>query len=107
MKLIIQIPCYNEEETLAKLLKSLPKKIKGINKIEYLLIDDGSTDNTLKIAKKNRVHHIVSHIKNKGLAKTFMTGITKSLALKADVIVNIDADNQYDASYSESSRSYY
>ncbi len=98
MKLIIQIPCYNEEETLAKLLKSLPKKIKGINKIEYLLIDDGSTDNTLKIAKKNRVHHIVSHIKNKGLAKTFMTGITKSLALKADVIVNIDADNQYDAS---------
>jgi glycosyltransferase involved in cell wall biosynthesis len=97
MKLIIQIPCYNEEETLASLLKTLPKKITGFEKIEYLLIDDGSKDRSIEIAKSYNVHHIVSHLNNKGLAKTFMTGINECLKQNADVIVNIDADNQYDA----------
>jgi glycosyltransferase involved in cell wall biosynthesis len=98
MKLIIQIPCYNEEETLASLLKTLPKKIMGFETIEYLLIDDGSNDRSIEIAKSYNVHHIVSHLNNKGLAKTFMTGINECLKKNADVIVNIDADNQYDAS---------
>lgn len=97
MKLIIQIPCYNEEETLASLLKTLPKKIEGFEIIEYLLIDDGSKDRSIEIAKSYNVHHIVSHLNNKGLAKTFMTGIKECLKQNADVIVNIDADNQYDA----------
>ncbi len=97
MKLIIQIPCYNEEETLASLLKTLPKKITGFETIEYLLIDDGSNDRSVEIAKSYNVHHIVSHLNNKGLAKTFMTGINECLKQNADVIVNIDADNQYDA----------
>tara|TARA_B110000483_G_scaffold107200_1_gene130820 strand:+ start:6 stop:950 length:945 start_codon:yes stop_codon:yes gene_type:complete len=97
MKLIIQIPCYNEEETLASLLKTLPKKIMGFEIIEYLLIDDGSKDRSIEIAKSYNVHHIVSHLNNKGLAKTFMTGINECLKQNADVIVNIDADNQYDA----------
>ena len=97
MKLIIQIPCYNEEETLASLLKTLPKKIMGFETIEYLLIDDGSNDRSIEIAKLYNVHHIVSHLNNKGLAKTFMTGINECLKKNADVIVNIDADNQYDA----------
>lgn len=101
MKLIIQIPCYNEEKVLPLVLKELPRKIKGIKKVDWLVIDDGSTDKTVSIAKKYKVDHIVSHTHNKGLAKTFMTGINESLLKGADVIVNIDADNQYDASYIE------
>tara|TARA_B100000787_G_C16185481_1_gene294392 strand:+ start:1046 stop:1975 length:930 start_codon:yes stop_codon:yes gene_type:complete len=97
MKLIIQIPCFNEEETLASLLITLPKNIVGFETIEYLLIDDGSNDRSVEIAKSYNVHHIVSHLNNKGLAKTFMTGINECLKQNADVIVNIDADNQYDA----------
>lgn len=95
MKLIIQIPCYNEEENIEKTIKGLPKKIKGIDEIEYLLISDGSTDNSVKIAKNNGVHHILDYKINRGLAKTFMSGISKSLSLGADIIVNIDGDNQY------------
>ena len=91
MKLIIQIPCFNEEESLPKLIKSLPRKVKGFRKVEYLLINDGSTDNSVKLLESG-VSIIISHVNNKGLAKTFMTDI-KSLSLKADVIVNIDADN--------------
>jgi glycosyltransferase involved in cell wall biosynthesis len=95
MKLIIQIPCYNEEKTLPVTLKSLPSRMSGIDKIEYLIIDDGSNDNTVKVAKRLRVHHIIVHNKNLGLAKAFSTGINECLRLGADIIVNTDADNQY------------
>ena len=95
MKLIIQIPCYNEEKVLPLVLKELPRKIKGIKKVDWLVIDDGSTDKTVSVAKKYKVDHIISHTHNKGLAKAFMTGINESLLKGADVIVNIDADNQY------------
>lgn len=95
MKLIIQIPCYNEQYALPITLKSLPKKIKSIDTIEYLIIDDGSTDRTIEIAKKNDVHHIVRLPRHSGLAKAFMKGIEVCLSFGADIIVNIDADNQY------------
>lgn len=95
MKLIIQIPCYNEEATLATTLSDLPKKIDGIDKIDVLIIDDGSTDRTVEVAKEFGVKHIVSHPKNLGLAKAFVSGLSASLQLGADIIVNTDADNQY------------
>lgn len=95
MKLIIQIPCYNEEETLHITYNDLPRKIDGIDKIEYLIINDGSEDNTVAEAKKVGFHHIVSFKKNKGLAKGFMAGLDACLHLGADIIVNTDADNQY------------
>lgn len=95
MKLIIQIPCFNEAETLKKTLNDLPKYIGGIDEIEYLIIDDGCTDNTVEIAKKWGVHHIVSFAANKGLAKGFMAGLDACLRHGADIIVNTDADNQY------------
>jgi len=95
LKLIIQIPCYNEQYALPITLKSLPKKIKSIDTIEYLIIDDGSTDRTIEIAKKNDVHHIVRLPRHSGLAKAFMKGIEVCLSFGADIIVNIDADNQY------------
>lgn len=95
MKLIVQIPCLNEEKTLALVINSIPRKIKGVDKIEILVIDDGSTDKTSEIAKKLGVKHIYRHWYTKGLAKSFADGINKSLALGADIIVNTDADNQY------------
>lgn len=95
MKLIIQIPCYNEEETLEIALNELPKKIEDIDTIEYLVINDGSLDNTVEVAKKWGVHHIVNFKRNKGLAKGFMAGIDACLKEGADIIVNTDADNQY------------
>lgn len=95
MKLIIQIPCYNEEETLTIALNDLPKKIEGIDKIEYLVINDGSKDQTVEVAKRWGVHHIVSFKRNKGLAYGFMAGIDACLRNGADIIVNTDADNQY------------
>jgi glycosyltransferase involved in cell wall biosynthesis len=97
VKLIIQIPCFNEAESLPETLKSLPRQVKGFEEVEWLVIDDGSTDNTPEIAKAHGVHHIVQHTKNQGLAKAFMTGIDACLRLGADVIVNTDADNQYNA----------
>jgi glycosyltransferase involved in cell wall biosynthesis len=95
MKLIVQIPCYNEEETLPLVIKSIPKKIKGVDEIEILVIDDGSKDKTSKVAKKLGVHHIIRHTRNKGLALSFADGIHTALLKGADIIVNTDADNQY------------
>lgn len=94
-KLIVMIPCYNEEKTLAAVIKSIPKKIPGIAKIETLVVDDGSTDKTFQVAKKLKVNHIVRHFNNKGLAKAFETGLELALAKGADIIVNTDGDNQY------------
>lgn len=95
MKLIIQIPCLNEAETLEIALNALPKRIDGIDEIEYLIINDGSTDNTVEVAKNWGVHYVVSFKKNKGLAKGFMAGLDACLRAGADIIVNTDADNQY------------
>jgi glycosyltransferase involved in cell wall biosynthesis len=95
LKLIIQIPCYNEEDALPITIKTLPKKIKSIDTIEYLIIDDGSTDRTVEVAKICGVNHIVQLSMHSGLAKAFLKGIEKSIQLGADIIVNIDADNQY------------
>lgn len=95
MKLIIQIPCFNEAETLEIALNDLPKQIDGIDEIEYLIIDDGCTDNTVEVAKRWGVHHVVSFPQNKGLAKGFMAGLDACLRNGADIIVNTDADNQY------------
>ena len=98
MKLIIQIPCYNEEKTLPVTLNEIPKTFEGIDEVEILIIDDGSTDNTVETAKNSGIKNIVSHSKNLGLARAFDTGLKTSLKLGADIIVNLDADNQYRAS---------
>ena len=95
MKLIIQIPCFNEAETLEVTLNDLPKHVDGIDEIEYLIIDDGSHDNTAEVAKKWGVHYVVRFRRNKGLAKGFMAGLDACLKNGADIIVNTDADNQY------------
>lgn len=95
MKLIIQIPCYNEEVALPVTLSQLPTKIDGIDEIEVLVIDDGSTDRTLEVAKEYGVNYIEQTTHHRGLAKTFMAGIQRALAEGADIIVNTDADNQY------------
>jgi glycosyltransferase involved in cell wall biosynthesis len=97
MKLIIQIPAYNEEQTLPLTLSKLPKEIDGIETIETLIIDDGSNDNTIEVARKCGVTHIVSTKMNKGLAKAFKLGLDTCLKKGADIIVNTDADNQYNA----------
>ena len=95
MKLIIQIPCYNEAETLEIALNDLPKHIDGIDEIEYLIINNGSKDDTVKVARNWGVHYVVNFKKNKGLAKGFMAGLDACLRNGADIIVNTDADNQY------------
>lgn len=95
MKLIIQIPCYNEEKTLPVTYADLPKQIDGIDTIEVLIIDDGSRDKTVDVAREIGVNHIVRQKQNAGLAKGFMTGIDACLRLGADIIVNTDGDNQY------------
>ena len=95
MKLIIQIPCYNEEKTLGVTIHDLPRHIDGIDTIEYLIINDGSIDRTVEVAKELGVHHVVNFKRNKGLAKGFMAGLDACLHLGADIIVNTDADNQY------------
>lgn len=95
MKLIIQIPCYNEAETLKIALDALPKHIDGIDTIEYLIINDGSKDTTVEVARKWGVNYVVNFKQNKGLARGFMAGIDASLRNGADIIVNTDADNQY------------
>jgi glycosyltransferase involved in cell wall biosynthesis len=97
MKLIIQIPCYNEAETLGIALAELPRQVEGFDQVEWLVVDDGSSDGTAEVAKKLGVDHIVRHTGNKGLARAFMTGLDNCLRLGADVILNTDADNQYNA----------
>ncbi len=97
MKLIIQIPCYNEAETLPIALRELPREVEGFDKVEWLIINDGSTDETVKVAKECGVDHIVNFKHNQGLAKGFMAGLKECLKQGADVIVNTDADNQYEA----------
>jgi glycosyltransferase involved in cell wall biosynthesis len=97
MKLIIQIPCWDEEEALPITLRDLPREVPGFDTVEWLVIDDGSTDRTIAVAREHGVDHIVRLTNNKGLANGFQAGIDASLKLGADVIVNTDADNQYDA----------
>lgn len=95
MKLVIQIPCYNEEETLSVALQALPKKIEGVDEIEVLVIDDGSKDKTVEVARQNGVQNFVILPNNLGLAKAFSAGLAEALKMGADIIVNTDADNQY------------
>jgi len=95
MKLIVQIPCYNEEETLPVTVADIPRYIPGIDTIEILVIDDGSRDRTVEVAHQLGVDHVVRHICNRGLARTFRTGLDAAVKLGADIIVNTDADNQY------------
>jgi glycosyltransferase involved in cell wall biosynthesis len=97
MKLIIQVPCLNESGTLAVALGALPREVPGFDRVEWLVVDDGSIDGTAELAKALGVDHVVRHPVNRGLAAAFMTGIDACLALGADVIVNTDADNQYEA----------
>jgi glycosyltransferase involved in cell wall biosynthesis len=95
MKLIIQIPCFDEETQLPATLADLPRELPGVDRIEWLVIDDGSTDRTVEVARKHGVDHIVRLTNNKGLAAAFQAGLDASLKLGADIIVNTDADNQY------------
>ena len=96
-KLIIQMPCLNEEGTLAVALKALPREVPGVDKVEWLIINDGSTDRTVEIAKENGVDHVVDLVTHHGLARGFMAGLDAGLRAGADIIVNTDADNQYNA----------
>ena len=96
MKLLIQIPCLNEEESLPVTLRDLPREVPGFDAVEWLIIDDGSTDRTIEVARAHGVDHIVRLTNNKGLASGFQAGLDACLKLGADVIVNTDADNQYD-----------
>jgi glycosyltransferase involved in cell wall biosynthesis len=95
MKLVVQVPCLNEEATLPLVLKSIPRKIDGIDEIVVLVIDDGSTDDTVKVARRHGVSHFVHHARNQGLGRSFHDGILKALELGADIVVNTDGDNQY------------
>ncbi len=95
MKLIVQIPCYNEEETLPATFNDIPKEIEGVDKVEIMIIDDGSTDRTIEVAKELGVDHIIINKNNRGLARTFRTGINECLHRGADIVVNTDGDNQY------------
>ena len=99
MKLIVQIPCYNEEKTLASVLETIPSQIPWITQIETQIIDDGSTDKTIEIAKKYKVKHIVKHTGNKWLGYAFKSWIEHALKEWADIVVNTDWDNQYPSKY--------
>ncbi|ADB58266.1 glycosyltransferase family 2 protein [Archaeoglobus profundus] len=97
MKLVVMIPAYNEEESIGKVIREIPREIDGIEDIEVVVINDGSTDNTEKVAIESGAHHVITHKRNLGLARAFKTGLDYALKLGADVIVNIDADGQYNA----------
>jgi glycosyltransferase involved in cell wall biosynthesis len=94
-KLVIQIPCFNEATTLPATLRDLPRSLPGVDVVEYLIIDDGSHDNTAEVARAHGVHHVVQFERNRGLAAAFVAGLEGSLRAGADIIVNTDADNQY------------
>lgn len=95
MKVFVQIPCLNEEATLLSVLKSIPKKIKNVDRVEILIINDGSTDKTVQVAKKHGVRHFVHHTRTMGLARSFRDGVDYALKQGADIVVNTDGDNQY------------
>ena len=95
MRLVIQVPCLNEEETLPAVLSSIPTSIPGIDEILVLIIDDGSTDRTVAVAKEHGVVHFVRHARNRGLGRSFHDGVQRALELGADIVVNTDGDNQY------------
>lgn len=97
MKLIIQIPCFNEAGALPATLADLPREVPGFDEVEWLVVDDGSTDDTRRIAREHGADHVVGHTSNQGLARAFMTGLDACLRRGADVVVNTDADNQYKA----------
>lgn len=97
MKLVIQIPCYNEEDTLPVTLSELPREVEGVDEVEWLVVDDGSDDRTAEVAREHGVDHVVRLTRNQGLARAFVRGLEASLSAGADVVVNTDADNQYDA----------
>ena len=96
MKLIVQIPCYNEEHTLPQTVADIPRNISGIDQVELLIIDDGSTDRTIQVAEEIGVDHIIRNKRNLGLARTFRKGLNASITAGADIIVNTDGDNQYE-----------
>ncbi|MGB8652228.1 MAG: glycosyltransferase family 2 protein, partial [Mycobacteriales bacterium] len=95
MRLVVQVPCLNEEETLPAVLETIPKQIPGIDEIIVLIIDDGSTDRTVEVAKEHGVTHFVRHARNRGLGRSFHDGVQRALELGADIVVNTDGDNQY------------
>jgi glycosyltransferase involved in cell wall biosynthesis len=95
VKLVVQVPCLNEEDTLPLVLESIPKQIPGIDEIVILIIDDGSTDRTVEVAKAHGVTHFVTHARNRGLGRSFHDGVQRALELGADIVVNTDGDNQY------------
>ena len=95
MRVVIQIPCYNEEATLPLTVRDLPKSLTGVDEVQWLVVDDGSSDRTAEVARQLGVHHVVRHPRNMRLAQTFLTGLEASLKAGADIIVNTDADNQY------------
>ncbi len=95
VKVVVQIPCLNEESTLPLVFEKMPREIRGVDEIEYLVIDDGSTDRTSEVARELGVHHIVRHTRNMGLGASFRDGVFKALEMGADVVVNTDGDNQY------------
>ena len=95
MKLIIQIPCFNEAETLPRTIQDLPRAVAGFDTVEFLVVDDGSTDGTAEVARASGVNHVISLPRNRGLAHAFAVGLEEALRLGADVVVNTDGDNQY------------
>jgi glycosyltransferase involved in cell wall biosynthesis len=95
VRLVVQVPCLNEEETLPLVLQSIPKQIPGVDEIIVLIIDDGSTDRTVEVARAHGVTHFVSHARNRGLGRSFHDGVQRALELGADIVVNTDGDNQY------------
>jgi len=95
LKVVVQVPCLNEEQTLPLVLQSIPKEIPGVSEVIVLIIDDGSTDGTIEVAKKYGVKHFVRHARNQGLGRSFHDGVLKALELGADIVVNTDGDNQY------------